>query len=78
MSKEVIFTGSIPQCPHCEKPTKRTQGGSMSTLAYYQPIYDENGVNTNPDRNTITTEYSCLDCGKDYVIRGNYTDGFTY
>ena len=78
MSKEVIYTGTVPQCPHCDKPTKRTEGMSMSTSMYYPPTYDEKGVNINPDRNTITTEYVCQECNRGYIIRGNHTDGFTY
>jgi len=75
---EVIYTGLIPQCPHCKKPTKRTSHGSSSTLMYYMPVYDENGVNTNPDRNTITTAYECLECNKTYVVSGNNVDGYNY
>lgn len=77
-NKEVIMTGSIPQCPHCEKPTKRTGGVSAITAAYYPPMYDENGVNTNPDLNTITSGWSCVECEKSYETAGNYTDGFYY
>ena len=76
--KEVIYTGLIPQCPHCEKPTKRTGGGGTVTAAYYQPIYDEKGDNINPDRNTRTSNWHCNECGNDYVTRGNYTEGFYY
>jgi len=76
--KEVIDTNGIPQCPHCEKPTKRQEGVSSMTCAYYPVIYDENGVNTNPDRNTTTTTYSCLGCSQGYTVSGNYTDGFYY
>jgi hypothetical protein len=34
---------------------------------YFQPIYDKNGVNTNPDANTTTFEVSCGSCGKMWV-----------
>lgn len=74
----VIMTGTVPQCPHCKKPTKRTGGMSSVTCAYYAPIYDEQGNNTNPDRNTITSSYNCYECGKDYSTAGNHTDGFFY
>ena len=74
----VMYTGSIPQCPHCKKPTKRTGGGGRTTLAYYQPMYDEKGNNTNPDRNTNTSNWQCLDCGKNYSISGNHADGYYY
>lgn len=50
-------------CPKCNKPTKRQQGMSMTTCMYYPPILDERGININPDRNTRTTQYTCLECG---------------
>lgn len=75
---KVIDTNGIPQCPYCKKPTKRTGGASSITCAYYQPIYDENGNNTNPDRNTTTSSWECLECKKAYSTAGNYTDGFYY
>ncbi len=78
MSKKVIYTGTIPQCPYCEKPTKRTGGVGTVTAVYYPPMYDENGVNTNPDRNTITSSWVCQECEKGYSTSGNHTDGFTY
>lgn len=77
-NKKVIDTGGIPQCPYCEKPTRRTQGMSTRTCAYYTPIYDEQGKNTNPDRNTTMTEWKCLECDKGYCTSGNYTEGFYY
>ena len=43
---------------------------------YFQPIYDKNGVNTNPDANTTTSKLNCLSCGKMWVGRtrlGNST-----
>ena len=76
--KEVIYTGLIPQCPYCEKPTKRTDCGSSSTLMYFAPVYDENGVNINPDCNTITTAYKCLECNRLFVVVGNIIDGYNY
>lgn len=77
--EEVVFTGTIPQCPNCKEPTVRTQSGmSTVTAVYYQPRYDEKGNNVNPDRNTHTSHYHCSKCGKDYTVAGNYTDGFHY
>jgi len=79
MSQEkVIETNGIPQCPYCKKPTRRSGGMTSITAAYYQPIYDENGNNTNPDRNTITSSWECLECNKNYSTVGNHTDGFYY
>ena len=77
-AKKVIYTGSIPQCPYCEKPTKRTGGGGAVTAMYFAPIYDEKGNNTNPDRNIHTSGWHCYDCGKDYTTSGNHTDGYYY
>lgn len=76
--EKVIYTGNIPQCPNCKRPTKRTGGGGTVTAMYYQPVYDENGVNTNPDRNTRTSMWECLDCNKRYVTKGNNVDGYFY
>lgn len=42
------------------------------TLAYYIPIYDKNGVNTNPDRNITTTKYYCINCQKQYTVSSQY------
>ena len=77
--EQVEYTGTIPMCPYCKKPTKRS-GSSYSTCTAlcYPPAYDENGVNMNPDRNTTTTEYYCEECGRKYSVSGNYTDGFVY
>ncbi len=75
---KVIYTGSIPQCPHCKKPTVRTEGMSMTTCMYFQPVYNEQGENTNPDRNTTTTDWHCNSCGNTYVVSGNDTDGYKY
>lgn len=76
--EKVIMTGAVPQCPHCKKPTKRTGGAGSVTCVYYPPMYDENGKNTNPDKNTITSQWHCCECKKDYSTAGNYTDGFYY
>jgi len=72
--EKVIMTGAIPQCPYCKKPTRRTGGAGSVTCAYYAPVYDEQGNNTNPDRNTITSNYSCYECGNNYSTAGNYTE----
>lgn len=77
-NKKVIYTGNIPQCPYCEKPTLRSSGYSTVTCMYYPPCYDENGVNTNPDRNTVTSHWHCNECQKDYTTSGNNTDGYFY
>lgn len=76
--KKVIYTGSIPQCPYCEKPTKRTGGLELVTLVYFEPIYDEKGNNTNPDRNIQTSQWHCYSCEKYYTVKGNGVDGYHY
>lgn len=55
--------------PECEREDCRfVESAGMTTLAYYQPIYDKNGVNINPDRNTTTSNLECLTCGKKWVV----------
>lgn len=75
---KVEFTNGIPICPNCQKSTRRQHKGSTSTLMNYQPIYDENGNNINPDRNISTSYYDCLDCDKNYCVKGNHFEGFKY
>jgi hypothetical protein len=75
---KVVYTGNIPQCPYCKKPTKRTGGIGTVTAMYFPPIYDENGINTNPDRNIQTSRWTCNECEKDYEISGNEVDGYHY
>lgn len=55
----------------CENPTY-SQGLSMMTCAYYPPVFDENGVNTNPDRNVTTNTYACTKCGKSWSVATQY------
>lgn len=62
----VIYTNGIPMCPYCQEPTRRSGGGATRTLMYFQPVYDEHGNNTNPDRNITTRNWTCLKCGKNY------------
>ena len=71
-------TNGIPICPHCQKPTQRSGGTGSTTLTYFHPVYDETGVNINPDRNTTTTQWHCHECQKDYAISGNTHDGYCY
>jgi len=71
-------TNGIPICPYCKKPTIRSGGGGTKTLAYFAPVYDKEGKNTNPDKNIITYSWRCNECGKDYKTKGNSIDGFDY
>lgn len=51
-------------CPHCGE-SYYMENYSTTTAVYYPPVY-KNGVNINPDRNTITTYCTCLNCGKNF------------
>jgi hypothetical protein len=48
----------------CDKECKFEHHGVTQTLCYYPPVYDKNGVNTNPDRNSQDGGVSCRTCGK--------------
>jgi hypothetical protein len=39
---------------------------STSTLAHYQPTYDSNGNDVNPDKNKHVNDIRCLSCGKSW------------
>lgn len=47
-------------------------GMSFTTCAYYPPVYDKHGNNTNPDRNVTSGKLSCLTCNKQW----NYAEQF--
>ena len=47
----------------CDKPLYLI-GAQSTTLLYYPPIYDEEGINQNPDRNKITTQVMCTVCNR--------------
>lgn len=71
INKKITYTGTIPECPYCEKPTQRTEGLSMVTALYHAPVYDCNGLNINPAKNEKTTEWGCCECKKNYITRGS-------
>ena len=52
------------RCPHCGE-SYYEELYSTRTSVYYPPIYKDS-ININPDRNTTTTNYYCLNCGKDF------------
>lgn len=58
------------KCPNCGQ-SYYTVGPSYVTAMYFEPIYKD-GVNINPDRNTSTTEITCLGCGKIYAVSQQY------
>ena len=45
--------------PTCKLDCRFSYGMSVTTCAYYPPIYDKHGNNINPDRNVT---YGSLDC----------------
>ena len=56
-------------CPKGCKPTRTRRLGTMGTLMYWEPVYDENGkVVDGHDPNTYTTEYSCDQCGAHWTV----------
>ena len=78
MSKKKTATKDVPKdpmgnpyCPYCKKPTKRSSGVVSVTAMYFVPTYDKKGQNINPDRNTRTSIWRCLECGGDYIYKTN-------
>jgi hypothetical protein len=54
--------------PECSREDCQfAYGGRTTTCMYFQPVYDKNGVNINPDANTTTFEVSCGSCGRMWV-----------
>lgn len=52
----------VPKCDNCGDKAMFTESGGMTTAVYYPPIYDANGVNTNPDMNQTVSILTCT-CG---------------
>lgn len=52
----------------CDGDCRFQTGLSSSTLVYYPPIYDKDGINTNPDRNIVTTKIDCTVCSKKFSV----------
>lgn len=50
--------------PTCNKECKFEESVSTTTCGYYPPVYDKNGVNTNPDGNITTYRVKCNTCKK--------------
>jgi len=53
-----------PETKTCPKECRIAFGPGVTTCAYYPPVYDKNGNNINPDRNTTSGNCSCMACGK--------------
>lgn len=58
---------NLVRCPHCGE-SYYMENYSDCTAVYYPPIYKD-GVNINPDRNTITTHCTCMNCGKEFSYK---------
>lgn len=56
----------------CELECRITYGPSSTTCAYYAPVYDKHGNNTNPDGNITTTMVKCFTCDTKWVARTQY------
>ena len=51
--------------PHCMRDDCMiTENGTHTTSAYFPPVYDAQGRNTNPDMNKTFVRRRCLSCGK--------------
>lgn len=47
-------------------------GLSSTTCANYEPVYDGNGNNTNPDGNTTSGEVGCSNCYRSWSYSTRY------
>lgn len=56
----------------CDKNCRFIQGVSMTTAMYFTPIYDKNGVNTNPDGNITSSKVSCVTCHRKWHTSTQY------
>ena len=61
----------ILKCPKCGSLGPLSQGISMRTNKYYEPVW-EHGINLNPDGNITTTKFTCEKCGCDFVAKFQY------
>ena len=50
--------------PGCAGECRFEESARSTTLLYYTPIYDKNGVNVNPDANTSRWKVYCRACQK--------------
>lgn len=58
---------NLIRCPYCGE-SYYMENYSDFTAVYYPPIYKD-GVNINPDRNTMTTHCTCMNCKKDFSYK---------
>jgi hypothetical protein len=60
----------------CKEATFVPIGGAITTLMYFQPMYNREGKNINPDRNLVRQTFQCTVCKKHWNLshRGEGTD----
>ena len=58
--------------PGCEKECVFRGAMSTTTAMYFEPMYDKNGNNLNPDGNITTTNVSCAVCNRQWVSSTRY------
>lgn len=61
--------------PGCKQDCRFSYGTTMTTLMYFEPIYDKMGNNVNPDGNITSGSVSCSVCGKKWLSRMQF--GYT-
>jgi hypothetical protein len=67
MTKQLLaeFVDGGPGCSRDDCMV--TESGGNTTLAYYPPIINAQGVNVNPDKNKTHYDKRCLSCGKSWT-----------
>jgi hypothetical protein len=58
--------------PDCADDCRFVYGPSMTTCAYYPPVYDKHGNNTNPDGNSTSGAVDCAVCKKHWSYISAY------
>ena len=58
--------------PFCDKDCRFSYGMSSTTCMYFDPIYDKNGVNINPDGNITTGSVHCSTCNTSWHTHTQY------
>ena len=58
--------------PTCQNDCVFKIGMATTTAMYYEPRYDKNGNNLNPDGNITTSTVSCSTCNRQWVSHTQY------
>lgn len=58
--------------PFCDKDCRFMYSGGSTTRMYFDPIYDKNGVNINPDGNITTSTVKCITCNTSWHAHTQY------